>query len=791
MSRPPLKVPVSVVGAGLGLAAICGWMLLRTAPAPKAALFGALAIGVSTLGLVIAHLTWQRSVPKEAVRLLGRLRRVPVPAVPAFLDRELAPLTPDRIAAVVRHLALYFLLTRDEWFEAFAESLEASASLFDGIDNFDRQARQTNAAAMERYVAAQQSLLSLAVSRGYRRTSVVIEATLTQGRLFAALLHCESYSHFGSLRARLSALIQAVEEAPEIAFLQVELLRDLDEILERLDPLSRLPNPEDRVSVLSQVLTQVLRAQDRLTQRCAGKSTYLFRLGGIVLESMRQLFTSGLEQIQRRASLMLELRSKVIATRREALVVLIIKNVGYGKARDVVIELVPSDAKFRSLRRQKTLKRLARGQAERVEFLIEPLVSDSVRLKFDVSYDDLENLGNQRRFFETVEFRQIVGNRAFHPLRPNPYIVGRPLSADDPFYGRDDVFARLESSLRGAHQDNVIVLIGPRRMGKTSILRRLHRYLGEDYVPVLIDLQGIIGSGEVSFFSELVADIRDELEEQGIEVKEPPMDVFINDPGYAFRRVFLKSVQRAVEERRLLLMFDELEVLEERICNGDLKPEILPYFRSLMQHEKNISFVFAGTHRLDELTWDYWGVLFNLAIYLEVGHLSEEELKSLLEEPTSDSFTIDPLALDKLWQLTNGHPYFSQLMARQLVDFRNHQQLTWITAQDVNAVANQVVVKGRLHMSYLFEGVSQTERMLVFAVEELHRSKGLATLAGARRHLEDQGYESGDMSASLKQLVRKNILAENGGMLTFRMELLRLWLVLYENLTSFLRVEIR
>ncbi len=58
---------------------------------------------------------------------------------------------------------------------------------------------------------------------------------------------------------------------------------------------------------------------------------------------------------------------------------------------------------------------------------------------------------------------------------------------------------------------------------------------------------------------------------------------------------FLKEAKNALGERRLLIMLDEFEVLEGRIRSGDLKPRILSYFRSLMQHEQSVSFIFSGS----------------------------------------------------------------------------------------------------------------------------------------------------------------------------------------------------
>ena len=55
----------------------------------------------------------------------------------------------------------------------------------------------------------------------------------------------------------------------------------------------------------------------------------------------------------------------------------------------------------------------------------------------------------------------------------NPYIAGNaiarnPVTSAEMFFGREDVFAFVRQALIGKHRDNVIILYGQRRTGKTS-----------------------------------------------------------------------------------------------------------------------------------------------------------------------------------------------------------------------------------------------------------------------------------------------------------------------------------
>jgi hypothetical protein len=50
----------------------------------------------------------------------------------------------------------------------------------------------------------------------------------------------------------------------------------------------------------------------------------------------------------------------------------------------------------------------------------------------------------------------------------NPYIAGNPVTGPEMFFGREDVFEFVRQTLIGQHRNNVIVLYGQRRTGKTS-----------------------------------------------------------------------------------------------------------------------------------------------------------------------------------------------------------------------------------------------------------------------------------------------------------------------------------
>ncbi|MGK7875271.1 MAG: ATP-binding protein, partial [Xenococcaceae cyanobacterium] len=73
-------------------------------------------------------------------------------------------------------------------------------------------------------------------------------------------------------------------------------------------------------------------------------------------------------------------------------------------------------------------------------------------------------------------------------VRRNPYIIGRPITEQEKFFGRESVFRFLDDNLE---QDvKVILLHGQRRIGKSSVLSQIPNFVvksGFKFVP--FDLQ--------------------------------------------------------------------------------------------------------------------------------------------------------------------------------------------------------------------------------------------------------------------------------------------------------------
>src|SRR4026208_2051473 len=161
----------------------------------------------------------------------------------------------------------------------------------------------------------------------------------------------------------------------------------------------------------------------------------------------------------------------------------------------------------------------------------------------------------------------------FTPISPNPFIVGNPVRGRTMFFGREAEFELVRNRFQHSAHGGLLVFCGERRRGQTSILfQSPARRLGPAFIPVLIDMQSMAVSSEVEFLSRLSEEIRDALGAEGQGIASPTFP-----PGSNCSAIFLKFVQdvlRIHPDRKLILLFDEYELFENKIDAGLLAEDV-------------------------------------------------------------------------------------------------------------------------------------------------------------------------------------------------------------------------
>ncbi|MEW5958521.1 MAG: AAA family ATPase [Chloroflexota bacterium] len=372
------------------------------------------------------------------------------------------------------------------------------------------------------------------------------------------------------------------------------------------------------------------------------------------------------------------------------------------------------------------------------------------------------------------------------PIVVNPYIAGSPVKDAAMFFGREDVYAWLRQHLRGAYQDNVIVLFGERRSGKTSVLYQMNAGLGDDrYIPVLLDLQGMGLEGIDGFLWEVARKIVLALRSHHDlpQLARPARRDFEGSPRHQFEDIFLPQVLAALGQRRLLLMFDETDRLSEKVQSGRLPFDVFDYLRSLVQQVDQINFIFSLGRRI-EIAGKGSSQLFNLAVYRKISFLDQDYAEDLITRPVAQHFAYTRASIDRILKLTAGQPYYTQLLCHNLFTRWTQDRPVQLAVADVEAVLAEVMEQGTPNFQFVWEDSTPVEKAVLAALAEAaprHRDGVMRrnldrTLRKARLYPPE-----GEVTGALKELFERDLINDKEP-LELRVELVQVWLGKFKRL---------
>jgi hypothetical protein len=371
-----------------------------------------------------------------------------------------------------------------------------------------------------------------------------------------------------------------------------------------------------------------------------------------------------------------------------------------------------------------------------------------------------------------------AGGLPFRPIEPNPYIVGNPVRSPEMFFGREEDFQFIRTKLRGERHGCVIVLCGERRTGKTSILYQiLNGRLGQDFLPVFLDMQGMIVQRDAEFLDGLASRIREVIATycgSGRDILPAAVD------SYQDFNQFMDVAAGLAGHCRLVLLIDEYELIETKVKDAKLGGEIFSYFNSLLLRYPQLSFVFTGSKGL--AVSGAWTALLERSIYRKISFLARKDAQELVRAPLQNRVFFTSGMVNDLLRLTHGHPFYTQAVCQTLVEVLNEQQSNMVNRRALDETVRRMLENPPPQLFYQWKSLSSPQKLVLSA---------LATLLKKPR-----GYQSSDrVEKLLRSLPREypcqldtpiirmhfetlrdgSVLDRDQAGYRFTMDLMRLW----------------
>ena len=361
---------------------------------------------------------------------------------------------------------------------------------------------------------------------------------------------------------------------------------------------------------------------------------------------------------------------------------------------------------------------------------------------------------------------------------PPHFPVGGPVPAAD-LVGRETYIRRIGERL---WDGNHVLLAGPRRIGKTSIilevLRRLRRRgaltayvdclgatdvrgLGERLVDALLEnVSGVERSFEQA--KAIAAGVR-----PSVRVKYEHVELALdlarekNDQKFFDGALDLSRALAARMEKRVVVVFDEFQAA------GRLGPRVFDVMRSRFQAQRGVAYAFLGSEEgiLEQLFSEKGRAFYRFAVPIDLadagGHrfgiAPDDWLAYIREKFAAKKIAIDDASVDRMLDATGGHPQDTMQLCAALYYLMRDSGSRSVSADYVAVAYEQAlrelerpfalhwtelaggkylqqVAKRIAHGAVLYAGESGIPRPEVLRALESLRARGLVTRLGRGRY---------------------------------------------------------
>lgn len=349
----------------------------------------------------------------------------------------------------------------------------------------------------------------------------------------------------------------------------------------------------------------------------------------------------------------------------------------------------------------------------------------------------------------------------------NPYIIDRPLTARDLFFGREGELRRLAKQLNSGR--HLVLVFGRPSVGKTSFLNQLPPRLATHYRAQVIDLNPILQDSAEPLWAILLGVA------QALGLTAPSPDAFREGPEeytVSYLRVPLagKGAEDQVHGTPAVVCLDGLTV--HALARAPWR-EALRKLPALLEMA-GLRLVVAVQGHPAELAPDS---LSDHVAAITLGPLQPEETEDLIMSPVRGVLAHDYEAVQRIHRLCGGHPYYAQLYGYTI--FEERAAAGWARSVDIEAACERVVERGAPLFERTYEGCAPLERIALAAFAELKGGGGLCSAGELRAHLGRLGVDipTADLESALASLCGHGLLERLGGeTYRFAIDLFRLWL---------------
>jgi len=346
------------------------------------------------------------------------------------------------------------------------------------------------------------------------------------------------------------------------------------------------------------------------------------------------------------------------------------------------------------------------------------------------------------------------------------------------FYGREEDFALVKKRFHDSDRGAILIFCGERRSGKTSILFQImDGRLGEGFISVLLDMQSMAVENEADFLHRIAREVSLVLEDAPLDIEESGLKGSSNPAGIF--RDYIESEMRRHPGKKLVLLFDEYELLENKIDSGVLSEDVLLVLANLIENNP-VYLIFTGSQALEERSKPYWRIL-GASEFRRISFLHPRDTVRLITEPVAGRVEYEPGTVESISRLTAGQPFYTQAVCQKIVDTLNEAQTSSVSEDILDTVTTEIIDNPFPQMTFMWDTLEFDERfalsILAEALADGDDTKSASDLAERRSGQRlPVAHNAAQIATALESLFQSELLmkSDDDGF-SFRMDIWRGW----------------
>jgi uncharacterized protein len=316
-----------------------------------------------------------------------------------------------------------------------------------------------------------------------------------------------------------------------------------------------------------------------------------------------------------------------------------------------------------------------------------------------------------QRWLEVIrdEQHKLAKEEQESPQVPRPFIAGLPLEPDDMrgkslFKGRQDL-ARIVNHELDPDRRGVLVVVGQRRMGKSSFRNWLPRLLGTGTDILPADFQQLTGHPHRATPHRWLVDL--------VATRFPQAPPPPNSPHWTESLAWLRARDETLGDRRLLVVVDEVERVEEGIQRGEFSTDFLDFLRASGDALRRIRFLLLTAYPLQRLG-RHWVDRLISATTRSLSYLDRASAEELIRQPIPQFPDIYPEGgVDRILHETHCHPFLVQTVCDELCSHLNaHGGRRRATDDELTDVLDRIVTEEKLFDELWSQRTADEQRAL-------------------------------------------------------------------------------